>query len=108
MTSPFNTNCYMCMLFVLRIAPSTIQRALDNILFKTYQKSCLVFIDDLVIILKISFQHVKDNDDVLTLLRQAGMNLKLSVLILSKKIENFGFVFMPGRLSAAIKNISAS
>lgn len=76
-TSHIGTFRYIRMPFGLPNAPAKLQRALDIILSADRWKKYLVSIDDVVIFSENNSPQVKDIDKMLTLLRQAGMTLKL-------------------------------
>ena len=65
------------MLFGLRNAPATFQRALDIMLSGVRWQICLVYLDDVIVFSRTVEQHVKHLDTVLSLLRSAGMSMKL-------------------------------
>ena len=68
---------YKSMPFGLKNAPATFQRALDIILSGVKWQSFLVYLDDVIIYFKTQEEHVQHLDDVLGLLRAAGVTLKL-------------------------------
>ena len=59
-------------------APSTFQRLMDKVLSGLTWKQCLVYIDDILIFSKTFEQHLKDVDDVLSRIIDAGLKLKPS------------------------------
>ena len=76
-TSHMGTFRYKRMNFGLRNAPATFQRALDIILSGVRWKTCLVYIDDVVIFSKTEEEHFAQVSHVLTILEEAGVKLKL-------------------------------
>ena len=58
--------------FGLTNAPATFQRALDLILTKYKWKTCLVYLDDVIIYSRTPVDHIKHVDEVLTCLSSAG------------------------------------
>ena len=76
-TTHMGTFRYRRMQFALRNAPATFQRALDVILSGVRWKTCLVYIDDVVIFSNTQEEHFKHVDHVLGLLKEAGVKLKL-------------------------------
>ena len=76
-TSHMGTLRYKRMPFGLRNAPTTFQRALDIILSGVRWKTCLIYIDDVVIFSKTEEEHFAQVIHVLTLLGEAGVKLKL-------------------------------
>ncbi len=85
--------------FGLTNAPATFQRGLDMVLSKYKWKTCLVYLDDVIIYSKTVKDHINHVDEVLTCLREAGITLKISKCsFFSDKIEYLGHVIKPGRL----------
>ena len=74
---------HMRMPFGIWNAPATFQRALDIILSGLRWQTCLIYLDDVIVFSKDTNEHVAHVDKVLTLLRSAGVSLKL------KKCEFF-------------------
>ena len=64
--------------FGLRNALAKFQRALDIILSGVRWKMCLVYLNDVILFSHTMKQHVKYLDTVLSLLRLAGISLKLT------------------------------
>ena len=92
---------YQCvrMPFGLTNAPATFQRGLDMVLSKYKWKTCLVYLDDVIIFSKSVEDHITHVDEVLTCLREAGITLKISkCTFFSDKINYLGHVIRPGRL----------
>ena len=101
-TSHMGTFRYKRMPFGLRNAPATFQRALDIILSGVRWKTCLVYIDDVVIFSKTQEEHFEHVNHVLSLLKEAGVKLKLKkCFFFHKRVEYLGHVITPGRLSVA-------
>lgn len=82
-TSHHSTYRCTCMTFDLRNAPATLQRALDTTLSVVRWNTCLVNIDEIVTLSEINCQNAKDIHEVLILLRQAGVTVKLPKCIFS-------------------------
>ena len=90
---------YVRMPFGLTNAPATFQRALDMILSQFKWKTCLVYIDDVIIYSKTVEEHIHHVDEVLTALGKAGVTLKMkNCTSFSDKVEYLGHVIRPGRL----------
>jgi Reverse transcriptase (RNA-dependent DNA polymerase) len=70
--------------FGLRIAPATFQHTVDIVLSGLIWKSCLVYLDDIVIYSKTMDAQVGHLDEVLTLLGTAGLSLKFAKCFFSK------------------------
>ena len=63
---------------VMGLCPATFQRCLNIVLRPLIGKCCLVYIDDIVLFSKSYEDHLEDLKQVFTLLRQAGLKIKLS------------------------------
>ena len=89
-------------------APATFQRTV-NILLSGYRwKTCLVYLDDVIIFSKSIEEHLKHVDEVLEILRQAGMALKLKKChFFTNSVNYLGHVIRPGTLEVSEKNIVA-
>ena len=82
-------------------APATFQRALDIILSRVRWQICLVYLDD-VIIFSRTHEHAHHLDTVLSLLRTAGISLKLKKCSFFRpNVHYLGHVISPGKLSVA-------
>jgi len=57
-------------------APATVQRAIDMILGGIKWKSCLVYLDDIIVFSQSAGEHVEHLREVFTALRGAGVSLK--------------------------------
>jgi len=85
--------------FGLTNAPATFQRALDILLAGVKWQFCLVYLDDVIIFSKEEEEHIRHVDHVLTVLRQAGVTLKLRKSEFFRKSVNYlGHTIRPGRL----------
>ncbi|KZS02342.1 Uncharacterized protein APZ42_000657, partial [Daphnia magna] len=69
--------------FGLTNAPSTFQRAMNNILKTVLYKFALVYLDDIIVFSNSITHHVTHLEAVFRLLKQAGLKLK------KKKCEFF-------------------
>jgi len=67
----------MRMPFGLTNAPATLQRALEIILSALKWQSCLIDLDDFIVYFKTEEEHIGHVDQVLRLLREAGVTLRL-------------------------------
>ena len=112
-TTHLGTYRFKRMPFGLRNAPATFQRALDIVLSGVRWRTCLVYLDDVVVFSKTETDHLDHLDEVLTLLEEAGIKLKLKkCFFFRSKIEYLGHILMPGRMgvspdskaSIAVKN----
>ena len=94
--------------FRLRNAPATFQRALDIILSGLRWQTCPIYLDDVIIFSKDTNEHVAHVDEVLTLLRSAGVSLKLKKCeFFQPKVDYLGHVITPGELAVATENTKA-
>ena len=82
-TTHLGTFRHLRMPFGLRNAPAMFQRALDIIFSGVRWQTCLIYLYDVTIFSKDITSHLGHVDEVLTLLAQAGITLKL------KKCEFF-------------------
>ena len=94
--------------FGLRNAPARFQRALDIILSGLRWQTCLIYLDDVIVFSKDTKEHVSHVDQVLTLLRQAGVSLKLKKCeFFQPRVDYLGHVITPGKLAVATENTKA-
>ena len=94
--------------FGLRNAPATFQRAIDIILSGLKCKTCLVYLDDIIVYSTSREAHLQHLDEVLSTLEKSGLSLKLSKCHFFKKtVDYLGHVIHPGRLEVAQKNTQA-
>ena len=85
--------------FGLTNAPATFQRALDIVLTRFKWKSCLVYIDDIIIFSKTVDEHIRHVDEILTTLAEANITLKISKCrFFSETVEYLGHLIKPGKL----------
>ena len=99
---------FLRMPFGLRNAPATFQRAIDIILSGLKWRTCLVYLDDIIIYSTSREDHFHHVDEVLTTLRDAGLSLKLKKCHFFKEaVDYLGHVIRPGRLEVAEKNTAA-
>ena len=85
--------------FGLKIAPATFQRTLDILLAGYRWKSCLVYLDDVIILLKTVEEHFGHVEEILEILRSAGVTLKLAKCdVLARTVKCLGHIIKPGRL----------
>ena len=64
--------------FGLSTAPVSFQRALDMILTQFKWKTCLVYLDDVIIFSNSVEEHIQHVDEILFALSEAGVTLKIS------------------------------
>jgi Reverse transcriptase (RNA-dependent DNA polymerase) len=76
-TSQYGTYRLLRLPFGLRNAPATFERAIDIILSGIKWKTCLVYLDDVIVFYKSKTDHITHVAEALTLLENAGLSLKL-------------------------------
>jgi transposase InsO family protein len=107
-TSHEGTFRFKRMPFGLRNAPATFQRVVDIILSGLTWKSCLVYLDDIIIYSEDTEDHLNHLDQVLTLLGRAGLSLNLAKChFLQESVGYLGHIIRPGKLEIASKNTDA-
>jgi hypothetical protein len=107
-TSHYGTYRFLRLPFGLRNAPATFQRAIDIILSGVKWKTCLVYLDDVIVFSGSRSAHLAHVAEVLTLLGNAGLSLKLNKChFFSETVDYLGHVIRPGRLGVAEKNTTA-
>lgn len=81
---------YQCtrMPFGLTNAPAPFQRALNDILARHKWKTCLVYIDDVIVFSSLIDEHIDHVDVVLVTLRRAGIHLRLASVTSSQRRSN--------------------
>jgi Reverse transcriptase (RNA-dependent DNA polymerase) len=94
--------------FGLRNAPATFQRLVDITLAGLTWKSCLVYLDDIIVFSKTAEEHLSHLDEVLHRLYRAGLSLNMKKCHFFKETVSYlGHVIHPGKLAVAGKNTSA-
>ena len=96
-----HSGAYQCirMPFGLTNAPASFQRALDMILTKFKWKTCLVYLDDIIIFSNTVEEHIQHVDEILDCLKRAGVTLKIKKCkFFTTTVEYLGHVIKPGRL----------
>ena len=78
-TTHLGTFRHLRMPFGLRNGPATFQRALDIIFSGVRWQTCLIYLDEVMIFSKDITSYLGHVDEILTLLGQAGITLKLNV-----------------------------
>jgi hypothetical protein len=79
--------------FGLATAPATFQRAIDVILSSVRFQCALTYLDDIILYSSSLEQHLVDLTKVLSLLREAGITLKLSMCsFCAEKVQYLGFI----------------
>ena len=94
--------------FGLCNAPASFQRTVDIILMRYKWRTCLVYIDDIIIFSKSIDEHLKHVNEILDTLRKAGLSLKLKKCrFFTTTVDYLGHVIRPGLLEVATKNQEA-
>jgi hypothetical protein len=107
-TSHYGIYRFLRLPFGLRNAPATFQRAIDIILSGVKWKTCLVYLDDVIVLSGSRSAHLTHVAEVLTLLGNAGLSLKLKKChLFSETVDYLGHVIRPGGLGVAEKNTAA-
>lgn len=108
LTSHYGIFEWTTMPFGLTNAPATFQRALNIILSGLKWQICLVYLDDVIIFSSSAEQHIKDVDQVLKRLREAGVTLNLEKCKwFTLEVEYLGHTITPGELHVLNKNTGA-
>ena len=99
---------YCRMPFGLTNAPATFQRAIDMVLGQYRWKTCLVYLDDIIVFSQTAEEHIRHVEEVLTTLQDAGFSLKLRKCeFFAETVDYLGHVIRPGRLQVAQQKIEA-
>ena len=71
-------------------------------------RPCLIYLDGIIVFSRSAEQNVRDVDKVLSLLRAAGVTLKLKKCFwFQNRVDYLGHVITPGKLSVATENADA-
>ena len=85
--------------FGLTNAPATFQRSLDLIISQFKRRTCLVYIEDVIIYSKSVEDHIRHVDEILTALEEAGVTLKISkCYFFRQEVEYLDQIIKPGHL----------
>jgi hypothetical protein len=107
-TSHFGIYQFLGLPFGLRNAPATLQRAIDSTLSGILWKTCLVYLGDVIVFSSNRAAHLSHVNEVLTLLRDAGLSLKLKKChFFVETVHYIGPVIRSGRLGVAEKYTEA-
>ena len=94
--------------FGLCNAPATFQRTLEILLAGLRWKSCLVYLDDIIVFYRSIEDHFTHLGEILAILKEAGLSLKLKKCnFFTKTVDYLGHVIRPGKLEVAEKNTAA-
>ena len=98
-TSHAGTFRFLRMPFGLTNAPATFQRTIDLILSRFRWQTCLVYLDDIIIFSKNKVDHLRHVEQVLSVMRDAGLTLKLpKCTFFTDTVKYLGHIIRPGRL----------
>lgn len=99
---------FLRMPFGLSNAPATFQLAIDIILSGVKWKHCLVYLYDVIVFSRNMKDHVKHVDEVLGLLQQAEVTLRLrKCAFFQRTVEYLGHQITPGKLGVSEGNTRA-
>ena len=103
-TSHRGTFRFKRMPFGLINAPATFQRAMDVLLSRVLWKKAIVYLDDIIVFSQTVQDHIRDVDEVLSILESAGLSLKLKKCDLFRsRVDYLGHVVRPGKLAMSGK-----
>ena len=89
-------------------ALATFQRMLDILLSSYRWKSCLIYLDDIIILSKDYDSHLKDVKFILQALPQEGLPLMLNnCKLFHSFVEYLGHIIRPGELAVHPKDVKA-
>jgi len=107
-TCHMGTYEYLKMAFGLTNAPATFQRALDIILSGMTWKTCLVYLDCVIVFSVTPENHVKALDEALTRLGPAGVTLKdKKCQFFQMSVEDIRHIISPWEMRVHNKNLEA-
>ena len=99
---------FVVMPFGLCNAPATFQRLMESILHGLIGRSCLVYLDDVLVLGKTAEEHISNLRKVWNCLREAGLRLKPSKCNLFKEEVNYlGFVVSSRGISTDPRKVAA-
>ena len=94
--------------FGLCNAPATFQRTVDMLLSGYRWRTCLVYLDDIILFSNNAEEHVDHVREVLTVLKEAVFSLKLKKCrFFAKSVDYLENFIRPGPLEVATKNTEA-
>ena len=87
--------------FGLANAPAVFQRAMNTVLAGLLGKTCMVYLDDIVIFSKTEEEHERHLEEVFSRLRQAGLRLKPKKCYFGlKEIQLLGYIISQNGIRA--------
>lgn len=94
--------------FGLCNSSATFQRTVDFLLSRFRWRSCLVYLDDIIIFSNSFDEHLAHVTETLDALQAAGFSLKLSKChFFTRAVDYLGHTIRPGLLEVATKNTAA-
>jgi len=97
---------YICLPFGLSNAPATFQRVIDRILGGLKWKSCLVYLNDIIVFSQSAGGYVEHLREVFTAQRGAGVSLTAEKChLFQEEVEYLGHIVGRGELKVKDKNI---
>ena len=106
-TTPFGLHQFWVMLFGLTNTPSTFQRLMSLVLPGLCWKTCLVYLDDIIVFSQTIKEHLQLLAKVLRRLKDAGLKIKPSKCqLLSKSVQYLGYVVLEKGVEADPTKIS--
>ena len=94
--------------FGLCNAPATFQHLMKCVLAGLARNSCMVYLDDILVIGKSFEEHLQNLRQVFTRLREAGLRLKPKKCCLAKRqVEYLGYVMTSAGIAPDPKKVTA-
>jgi RNase H-like domain found in reverse transcriptase/Reverse transcriptase (RNA-dependent DNA polymerase) len=107
-TSHRGTYRFKRMPFGLINVPATFQRAMDVLLSRVSWKTAIVYLDDVIVFSNTVDDHIRELDDVLTILESAGVSLNMKKCHLFRsRVDYLGHVVRLGKLAMSGKKVTA-
>jgi len=104
-SSPYE---FRVMPFGLCNAPATFQRLMETVLAGLTRSSCMVYLDDILVIGKSFDEHLQNLKQVFQRLRDAALRLKPAKChLLAQQVEYLGYVVTEHGISADPKKVEA-
>ena len=99
---------FTVMPFGLCNAPATFQRLMETVLAGLARKTCMVYIDDILVFSKTFEEHLTHLEQIFNRLRQAGLRLKLKKCTFAQpKVEYLGHVVTRDGIEVDPKKVEA-
>lgn len=90
---------FIRMQFSLKNAPGCFKRALDIVLTRYFWKTCLVYLDDVVMFSNYVQDYIGHVNKIMTTLHEAGMTLKITTWqLFHRKVVNLGHMVEHGQV----------